>query len=92
MCGRHGSTFSIADGAVLTGPAEQPLCAVLIEHDAKSDTLTATGTLGGELFDDFFKKYEMKLSLEVGPNAKQAVARQSTVRELDRYCRNAVRC
>ncbi|WP_439609370.1 (2Fe-2S)-binding protein [Hydrogenophaga sp.] len=91
-CADH-SQYDPARGAqVLNGPAEQPLCAVLIEHDAKTDTLTATGTLGGELFDDFFKKYEMKLSLEVGPNAKQAVARQSTVRELDRYCRNAVRC
>lgn len=91
-CADH-SQYDPARGAlVLNGPAEQPLCAVLIEHDAKTDQLTATGTLGGELFDDFFKKYEMKLSLEVGPNAKQAVARQSTVRELDRYCRNAVRC
>jgi hypothetical protein len=77
---------------VLGGPAEQPLCAVLIEHDPKADTLTATGTLGGELFDDFFKKYDMKLSLEVGPNARQVVATRSTVRELDRFCRNPVRC
>ncbi|MGQ3002281.1 MAG: (2Fe-2S)-binding protein [Hydrogenophaga sp.] len=91
-CADH-SQYDPARGAqVLNGPAEQPLCAVLIEHDAKSDTLTATGTLGGELFDDFFKKYEMKLSLEVGPNAKQAVARQATVVELERYCRNPVRC
>lgn len=74
------------------GPAEQPLCAVLLEHDAKADTLTATGTLGGELFDDFFRKYDMKLSLEVGPKARQTVAARSTVRELDRFCRNAVRC
>jgi len=91
-CADH-SQYDPARGAqVLNGPAEQPLCAVLIEHDARSDTLTATGTLGGELFDDFFKKYEMKLSLEVGPNARQTVARQTVVRELDRFCRNPVRC
>ena len=65
---------------------------MLIDHDPKPDSLTATGTPGGELFDDFFKKYDMKLSLEVGPNARQAVASRSTVRELDRFCRNAVRC
>ena len=53
---------------------------------------SATGTLGGELFDDFFKKYEMKLSLEAGPRAKQAVVGRSMVRELDSFCRNAVRC
>jgi arsenite oxidase small subunit len=91
-CADH-SQYDPARGAqVLNGPAEQPLCAVLIEHDARSDTLTATGTLGGELFDDFFKKYEMKLSLEVGPHARQTVARQTVVRELDRFCRNPVRC
>lgn len=91
-CADH-SQYDPARGAqVLGGPAEQPLCAVLLEHDAKADTLTATGTLGGELFDDFFRKYEAKLSLEVGPKARQSVAQSSTVRELDRFCRNAVRC
>jgi hypothetical protein len=91
-CADH-SQYDPASGArVLAGPAEQPLCAVVLEHDAATDSLTATGTLGGELFDDFFKKYEMKLGLEVGPNAKRAVASRSTVSELDRYCRNPVRC
>lgn len=91
-CADH-SQYDPARGArVLSGPAEQPLCAVLLDHDAATDTLTATGTLGGELFDDFFKKYEIKLSLEVGPNARKTVASRSTVKELDRYCRNPVRC
>lgn len=91
-CADH-SQYDPAKGArVLAGPAEQPLCAVILEHDATTDTLTATGTLGGELFDDFFKKYEMKLSLEVGPNARNTVSSRSTVSELDRYCRNPVRC
>ncbi len=91
-CADH-SQYDPARGAqVLGGPAEQPLCAVLLEHDPKTDQLAAVGTLGGELFDDFFKKYEMKLSLEVGPGAKQAVAARSTVRELSQFCRNPVRC
>jgi Rieske Fe-S protein len=91
-CADH-SQYDPARGAqVLAGPAEQPLCAVLLEHDARADTLTATATLGGELFDEFFKKYEMKLSLEAGPNARKTVANQSTVSELARYCRNPVRC
>ncbi len=91
-CADH-SQYDPARGAqVLGGPAEQPLCAVLLEHDAKADTLTATGTLGGELFDDFFAKYEVKLSLDVGPKAREAVTGRSTVQELERFCRNAVRC
>ena len=91
-CADH-SQYDPARGAeVLSGPATQPLCAVLLAHDAKTDTLTAHGTLGGELFDEFFRKYEMKLSLDVGPNAKRPVSGQTTVRELARFCRNLIQC
>jgi Rieske Fe-S protein len=91
-CAEH-SQYDPARGAeVLAGPASQPLCAVLLEHDAKNDTLTAYATLGGELFDEFFKKYEAKLSLDVGPKARNPVTGPSTVRELDRFCRNPVKC
>lgn len=91
-CADH-SQYDPARGAeVLSGPAPQPLCAVLLAHDPKADTLTAYATLGGELFDEFFRKYEMKLSLEVGPKAKAAVTGQATVRELDKFCRNRIQC
>lgn len=91
-CADH-SQYDPARGAqVLAGPAEQPLCAILLEHDPKTDQLTATGTLGGELFDDFFRKYEMKLSMEMGSGVRRTVADRSMVRELDQFCRNPVRC
>ena len=91
-CAEH-SQYDPAKGAeVLSGPAPQPLCAVLLEHNAKADTLTAYATLGGEMFDDFFRKYEMKLSLEVGARAKQPVSGQAVVRELDKFCRNSIQC
>jgi Rieske Fe-S protein len=91
-CAEH-SQYDPARGAeVLSGPARQPLCAVLLSHDPKADTLTAYATLGGELFDEFFRKYEMKLSLDVGPKARNAVATQATVRELDRFCKNPIQC
>jgi len=91
-CADH-SQYDPARGAqVLSGPAPQPLCAVLLAYDRKADSLTAYATLGGELFDDFFRKYEMKLSLEVGPNAKNPVAGQAVVRELEKFCRNSIQC
>jgi arsenite oxidase small subunit len=91
-CAEH-SQYDPARGAeVLSGPAPQPLCAVLLAHDAKADTLTAYATLGGEMFDEFFRKYEMKLSLEVGPKARHAVQGKSVVRELEKFCRNPVQC
>jgi arsenite oxidase small subunit len=91
-CAEH-SQYDPAQGArVMNGPAEQPLCAVLLEHDAKADTLTAYATLGGELFDEFFSKYAFKLSLDVGPKAKNAVAGKAAVRELEKFCRNPIQC
>jgi Rieske Fe-S protein len=91
-CAEH-SQYDPARGAeVLSGPAKQPLCAVLLEHDPRADTLTAHATLGGELFDDFFRKYQMKLSLDVGPKAMNAVAGQSVVRPLEKFCKNPIQC
>lgn len=91
-CAEH-SQYDPARGAqVLSGPARQPLCAVLLEHDPATDTLAAHATLGGELFDAFFRKYEMKLSLDVGPKAKNPVSGQTVVRELSKFCRNAIQC
>jgi arsenite oxidase small subunit len=91
-CADH-SQYDPARGAeVLSGPASQPLCAVLLAYDRNVDTLTAYATLGGELFDEFFRKYEMKLSLEVGPNARNAVAGRAVVRELEKFCRNSIQC
>jgi arsenite oxidase small subunit len=91
-CADH-SQYDPAQGAkVLSGPATQPLCAVLLEHNAKDDSLTAYATLGGELFDDFFKKYEAKLIIEMGSKAKNAVAATSVLKALDKFCRNPVKC
>lgn len=91
-CAEH-SQYDPAKGAqVLSGPAEQPLCAVLLTHDPKDDTLTAYATLGGELFDEFFRKYQAKLSFEVGASAVNPVAREAVVRPLERFCRNTIQC
>lgn len=91
-CAEH-SQYDPAHGAqVLAGPAPQPLCAVLLTHDPKADTLTAWATLGGELFDEFFRKYEAKLSFDVGARAINPVANEATVRELEKFCRNTIQC
>jgi len=90
-CAEH-SQYDPADGArVLAGPAPQPLAAILLEHDAATDELAAIGTLGGEMFNQFFAKYEVKLSLESGA-PRAATADSSVVQPLENYCKQQVRC
>ncbi|MEJ7932029.1 (2Fe-2S)-binding protein [Ramlibacter sp. AN1015] len=91
-CAEH-SQYDPAQGAsVVAGPAPEPLAAVLLEHDARDDSLTAYATLGPDRFDLFFERYAAKLQLEVGPTARELVRSQARVLPLDKFCRNSVQC
>jgi arsenite oxidase small subunit len=90
-CAEH-SQYDPAEGArVVAGPAPQPLAAILLEHDAATDELTAIGTLGGEMFNQFFAKYEPKLALE-GARTRAPAQATCAVIELEEYCRQQVKC
>jgi arsenite oxidase small subunit len=91
-CSEHSQYDPARGGRVVAGPAPQPLAAILLEHDAAADTLTAVGTLGGELFNEFFEKYSFRLAMEVGPSAHRPVSGSAVVKPLDHYCRQQVKC
>jgi Rieske Fe-S protein len=90
-CSEHSQYDPAQGGRVLAGPAPQPLAAILLEHDPATDELHAVGTLGGEMFNDFFQKFEFKLAMEhSGPRAP--VAGSALVQPLENYCKQQVKC
>ncbi len=92
-CSEHSEYDPSSGARVLGGPAPQPLSAILLEYHARNDGLTAVGTLGGEMFDAFFAKFEFKLALEHGADSvRRQVRERAVVRDLDQYCKQQVRC
>ena len=92
-CSEH-SQYDPAEGArVLAGPAPQPLAAILLEHDAKNDALYAIGTLGGEMFNAFFDKYDFRLAIDYGSSqTRRRATGRTAVKELEQFCKQQVRC
>lgn len=92
-CCADKSVYDPSAGArVLSGPAPQPLAAILLEHDAKTDELFAVGTFGGEKFNEFFQKYEFKLTLEMGDHAKDVVTGTAKLVDLASYSMQTAQC
>ncbi len=64
-CCSERSVYDPKLGAkVLGGPAPQPLATIQMEYSAEDDTISAVGTRGGEMFDDFLTKFEFRLQLD----------------------------
>ena len=92
-CCSDRSVYDPAAGArVVSGPAPQPLATILLEHDPRADEVFAVGTFGGEMFAEFFRKFEFRLQLERGPNARAQVEGTTVVKALENYSSQWAKC
>lgn len=92
-CAENSRYDPSAGGSVLSGPAEQPLATILLEHDAKADELFAVGTLGGEMFHKFFTEFGPRLSLEYpNGNVRTPLSGDVVVKRLEDYSNNVLSC
>ncbi|MDP1650143.1 MAG: hypothetical protein Q8M01_18345 [Rubrivivax sp.] len=91
-CGDDSRSDPTRGGKVISGPAPQPLAMVMLEWNPENDELHAVGTLGGEMFQAFFEKYEFRLTLDHGANAMKPSARTSVVQAASTYSRQQQSC
>jgi hypothetical protein len=92
-CCSDRSVYDPAAGArVLSGPAPQPLATILLEHDARADEVFAVGTFGGEMFAEFFRRFEFRLQLEMGQRARAEVDGTAVVKPLAAYSTQWAKC
>ncbi|MEO5695904.1 MAG: (2Fe-2S)-binding protein, partial [Burkholderiaceae bacterium] len=91
-CGDNSRYDPTRGGKVISGPAPQPLAMIVLEWEPSSDELHAVGTLGAEMFDAFFDKYEFRLTLDHGARAHERSAPTSVVRTASSYSRQLQSC
>lgn len=93
-CCANYSVYDPAQGAkVLSGPAKQPLAAIMLEYRDNDGALFAVGTFGGEMFHAFFEKFAFRLELEYGPgNAQRPVTGTTTALPLEKFSNTRISC
>ena len=82
-----------AGGKVLGGPAPQPLAAIMLDFDAADGSISATGTHGGEMFEQYFDKFAFRLQLEHRlSDVRKASGEVTELYRVAEYCTTLVKC
>lgn len=93
VCSSHLSSFDPKEGGkVKGGPADQPIAAVVLEHNTKDDTLHAVGVLGGDKFHDYFRAFKTEMKKDFGGKrkAKKLVKIEAPTVALNEYTKEII--
>ena len=92
-CSEHSVYDPANGGKVLGGPAPQPLAAIELEYDEAADAFYATATIGGEMFDRYFRNFHDRLVLQHGrTDINQPQREYSELLRLSDFTRNQISC
>jgi Rieske Fe-S protein len=93
VCSSHMSAFDAKAGCKnISGEAKQPLPAIILEHDEKSDELYAVALLGPDKFQDYFKSFKDELKEFYGGKrkAKRDVEGTATTQLLAEFTKEVI--
>ena len=93
-CCSERSAYDPANGGeVLGGPAPQPLTTIILEYDREQDHYFAIGTLGAEMYSDFFEKFGFRLAMDLKVNDVTALtANRTEVSHHDEFSAQRIQC
>jgi len=94
VCCAHQTVFDPSQGGTaLAGATKVPLISVVLEYDSASDHLYAVGTVGKDIFSEFFRAYKSELNEQFGRGkAKEKVAEKTTVQLHEEFSAQIARC
>ncbi len=93
-CCAHGSVFDpAAGGRVVAGPAPAPLPAIELEHDERTDRLTAVGVRGAFDYRHYLKVFKRELRKTYGRRRyKSKVGSFTELLPLDAFTAEVLAC
>lgn len=93
-CCSEKSVYDPATGGrVLGGPAPQPLAAIALDYVKKEDSFYATATIGGEMFNRYFKAFGQRLILDHARlDVRRASSEVTELMPLREFSRNQMFC